>query len=72
MQQLLLFSLQVAYSLIIIIFHPLYDWKTIIRPHGYERVYLPLYNVADTPFHIQGDVIMLDTLQRVCKQLQYN
>ena len=22
---------------------------------GYERVYLPLYKVADTPFHIQGD-----------------
>ena len=25
------------------------------RPLGYERVYLPLCNVADTPFHIQGD-----------------
>ena len=25
------------------------------RSHlGYERVYLPLYKVADTPFHIQG------------------
>ena len=22
---------------------------------GYERVYLPLYKMADTPFHIQGD-----------------
>ena len=22
---------------------------------GYEKVYLPLYKVADTPFHIQGD-----------------
>ena len=22
---------------------------------GYERVYLPLYKVADTPFHIQED-----------------
>ena len=22
---------------------------------GYERVYLPLWKVADTPFHIQGD-----------------
>ena len=22
---------------------------------GYERVYLPLCKVADTPFHIQGD-----------------
>ena len=27
----------------------------IRRPLGYERVYLPLYKVADTPFHIQGD-----------------
>ena len=25
-----------------------------LRPLGYERVYLPLYKVADTPFHIQG------------------
>ena len=25
------------------------------RPLGYERVYLPLSKVADTPFHIQGD-----------------
>ena len=25
------------------------------RPLGYERVYLPLCKVADTPFHIQGD-----------------
>ena len=26
-----------------------------ILPFGYERVYLPLCKVADTPFHIQGD-----------------
>ena len=25
-----------------------------IRPLGYEKVYLPLYKVAYTPFHIQG------------------
>ena len=25
------------------------------RALGYERVYLPLCEVADTPFHIQGD-----------------
>ena len=25
------------------------------RPLRYERVYLPLYEVADTPFHSQGD-----------------
>ena len=24
------------------------------RPLGYEKVYLPLYKVTDTPFHIQG------------------
>ena len=23
-----------------------------VRPFGYGRVYLPLYKVADTPFHI--------------------
>ena len=28
-------------------------------PLGYERVDLPLCQVADTPFHIQGDAIML-------------
>ena len=27
---------------------------TACRPLGYGRVYLPLYKVADTPFHIQG------------------
>ena len=26
------------------------------RPLGYERVYLPLYKVAETPIHIQGDL----------------
>ena len=31
-----------------------------IRPFRYERVYLPLCKVADTPFHIQRD----DILQR--------
>ena len=25
--------------------------------YGYKRVYLPLYKVADTPFHIQGNII---------------
>ena len=30
-------------------------YTRIIRPLGYERVYLPLHKVADTPFHIQGD-----------------
>ena len=27
----------------------------LVLPLGYERVHLPLYKVADTPFHIQGD-----------------
>ena len=26
---------------------------------GYERVYLPLCKVEDTPFHIQGDHVFL-------------
>ena len=30
-----------------------------LRPVGYERVYLPLREVTDTPFHIQGDVLTL-------------
>ena len=30
-------------------------WGRKFRPLGYERVYLPLCKVADTPFHIQGD-----------------
>ena len=25
---------------------------------AYERVYLPLHKVADTPFHIQGDELL--------------
>ena len=28
-----------------------------MRHLGYERVYLPLHEVADAPFHIQGDVM---------------
>ena len=30
------------------------------RPLGYERVYLPLYEVADTHFHIQGHKLTLN------------
>ena len=26
----------------------------------YERVYLPLYTVEDTPFHIRGDELFLN------------
>ena len=28
--------------------------NAVIVPLGYKRVYLPLYEVADTPFYIQG------------------
>ena len=27
----------------------------LFRHLGYERVYLPLYKVGDTPFHIRGN-----------------
>ena len=35
------------------------EWQSneLIRPLGYERVYMPLYKGADTPFHFQGDSI---------------
>ena len=33
------------------------DSSTLNRPLRYERMYLPLYKVADTPFHIQGFLI---------------
>ena len=36
--------------------------RCIYRPLGYERVYLPLYKVADTPFHIQGDEMLYKCL----------
>ena len=29
------------------------------RPFGYEKVYLTLYKVGDTPFHIQKDDVLL-------------
>ena len=32
-----------------------YSLRTIYRPLGYGRLYLPLCKVADTSFHIQGD-----------------
>ena len=32
-------------------------YQNIIRPLGFKRVHLPLYKVAYTPFHIQGDDI---------------
>ena len=36
-------------------------WKTSCRPLGYERAFLPLCKVAQTPFPIQGDDVYLHT-----------
>ena len=33
------------------------------RPLEYERVYQPLYKVADTPFHIQRDDLCSQLLE---------
>ena len=33
---------------------------------GYERIYLPLFKVTDTPFHIQGDEVT--TYKIVCSK----
>ena len=39
--------------------------KSVInRPLGYERVYLPLCKVADTPFHIQEDEMITTSCVR--------
>ena len=35
----------------------LWTGEGYICPLGHERVYLPLGEVADTPFYIQGDVL---------------
>ena len=34
---------------------PVINHQDTFRPLGFERVYLPLYKVADTPFHIKRD-----------------
>ena len=57
------------------IFYSQYKWfdqllkriknDLLYRPLGYERVYLPLYKVADTPFHIQGDDIVVISGERI-------
>ena len=39
-----------------------------LRPLGYERVYLTLSKVADTPFHIQGD----DLVWRLAKEVHHH
>ena len=38
--------------------HAVFKFVSLYRPLGYERVYLPLCEVADTPFHMQGDDIL--------------
>ena len=41
-------------------------WTDLVCPFGYERVYLPICKVADTPSHIQGvgmSAVMTDRVQ---------
>ena len=40
--------------------------KHIIRLLGYERVYLLLCKVADTPFHIQEDYMIPSSNEQTC------
>ena len=50
-----------------------YIWvikRLIYRHLGYERVYLPLYQVADTPFHIQGDDMILFVGETLARSIQ--
>ena len=44
--------MQVDFVKITLLSNPMDDAGDI-RPLGYESVYLPLYQVADTPFHTQ-------------------
>ena len=37
----------------------------LCRHLRYERVYLPLHKVADTPFHIQGEDVSGNKLMKV-------
>ena len=39
------------------------DVQPLYSPRGLEKVYLPLHEVEDTPFHFQGDAIRLDRSQ---------
>ena len=38
--------------------HKMCDIGETFRLLWYERVYLQLYKVADTPFRIQGDILV--------------
>ena len=58
---------------VVLIDPQLYDVIIIntIRPLGYERVYLPLYKVADTPFHIQGDDIYVQSRESSRRKINF-
>ena len=43
-------------------------WSDTYHSLGYERVYLPLCKVADTPFHIQGDEYTLITWYHIIQR----
>ena len=48
----------------------------VSRPLGYEKVYLPLCEVADTPFHIQEEEVIYQVYSKyitcvVCNQVIY-
>ena len=45
-------------------------WSTYLSL-GNERVYLPLFKVADTSFHIQGDDILLPATKRPVLIMQF-
>ena len=46
--------------MIMLIYNAQSHMMPIRRPSGYERVYLPLCQVADTPFHVQGGLLVSD------------
>ena len=41
------------------------------RPLGYERVYLPLYKVVYTPFHIQGNEVIVTAILLYKNKMHY-
>ena len=46
-------------------------FRNTSRPFGYERVYLPLHKVPDTPFHIQGDYMFCPVTATTSGPLAY-
>ena len=47
------------------------ELMTTYCPLGYQRVYLPLYKVADTPFHIQGDDIYVQSRESSKRKINF-